>query len=121
MLETHEITIAKETGVTPRQVAIVRALLDEGATIPFIARYRKEKTGSIDEVVLGEIRDGLARLAALDSRRQVVIESLTEQNVVTDEPLKSVESAATLSNWKTSTCRTAPNGEPGPPSPAKKV
>ncbi len=69
MTETHETIIAKETGVAPRQVEIVRALLDEGATIPFIARYRKEKTGSLNEVVLGEIRDALTSLAALDSRR----------------------------------------------------
>ncbi|MDO8577819.1 MAG: Tex family protein [Dehalococcoidales bacterium] len=96
MLETHETIIAKETGVTPRQVDVVRALLDEGATIPFIARYRKEKTGSLDEVILGKLRDGLARLAALDSRRQAVLESLKEQNVLTDELRKSVESAATL-------------------------
>jgi len=96
MLETHSTTIAKQTGVTPRQVEAVRSLLDEGATIPFIARYRKEKTGSLDEVVIGEIRDGMARLAALDSRRQAILESLEEQDVLTDELRKSVESAATL-------------------------
>jgi len=65
MLETHSVIIASQARVTPRQVEAVRSLLDEGATIPFIARYRKEKTGSLDEVVLGEIRDGLAQLAAL--------------------------------------------------------
>jgi len=96
MLETHSTTIAKQTGVIPRQVEAVRSLLDEGATIPFIARYRKEKTGSLDEVVIGEIRDGMARLAALDSRRQAILESLEEQDVLTDELRKSVESAATL-------------------------
>ena len=74
----------------------VRLLLDAGATIPFIARYRKEKTGSLDEVVLNEIRDGLARLAALDSRRQAILKSLEEQNVLTAELRNSVASAATL-------------------------
>ncbi|MFC2007052.1 Tex family protein [Chloroflexota bacterium] len=96
MPETHGMTIANQTGVTHQQVEAVRSLLDAGATIPFIARYRKEKTGSLDEVVLGEIRDGLARLVALDSRRQAILKSLEEQNVLTDELRKSVESAATL-------------------------
>jgi len=96
MIETHGVVIANQAGVTHQQVEAVRSLLDAGATIPFIARYRKEKTGSLDEVVLGEIRDGLARLAALDSRRQAILESLEEQNVLTAELRKSVESAATL-------------------------
>ncbi|MFC1949051.1 Tex family protein [Chloroflexota bacterium] len=96
MLENHGMIIANQTGVTHQQVESVRSLLDEGATIPFIARYRKEKTGALDEVVIGEIRDGLARLAALDSRRQAILESLEEQNVLTAELRKSVESAATL-------------------------
>jgi len=96
MLETHGMIIASQAGVTPQQVEAVRSLLDAGATIPFIARYRKEKTGSLDEVVLGEIRDGLVRLAALDSRRQAIMESLEEQNVLTAELRKSIESAATM-------------------------
>jgi uncharacterized protein len=96
MLETHCTIIAGQAGVTPRQVEAVRSLLDAGATIPFIARYRKEKTGSLDEVVLTGIRDGLARLTALDNRRQAVLESLEEQNVLTDELRSAVEAAATL-------------------------
>ncbi len=96
MLETHGAIIADKAGVTIQQVESVRSLLDEGATIPFIARYRKEKTGSLDEVVIGEIRDGLARLEALDSRRQAILKSLEEQGVLTDELRSSVESASTL-------------------------
>jgi len=96
MFETHEMIIANQAKVTPQQVEAVRHLLDEGATIPFIARYRKEKTGSLDEVVLGEIRDGLARLVMLDSRREAILKSLEEQNVLTEELHKSVESAKTL-------------------------
>jgi uncharacterized protein len=88
--------IANQTGVNPRQVEAVRSLIDAGATIPFIARYRKEKTGSLDEVLLCEIRDGLVRLAVLDSRRQVILESLEEQKVLTAELRQSVESAETL-------------------------
>jgi len=96
MNETHGMIIAKQAGVTPQQVEAIRSLLDAGATIPFIARYRKEKTGSLDEVVISEIRNGLARLAVLDSRRQAILESLEEQNVLTAELRSSVESATTL-------------------------
>jgi uncharacterized protein len=98
MSETHVTTIANHARVTPQQVEAVKSLLDAGATIPFIARYRKEKTGSLDEVVIGEIRDGLERLAALDSRREAVLKSLEEQNVLTAELCSAVESATTLSS-----------------------
>ena len=54
MLKANGVVIANQAGVTPKQVEAVQSLLDAGATIPFIARYRKEKTGSLDEVVLGE-------------------------------------------------------------------
>ena len=93
MLETNEITIAKQAKVTIQQVESVKSLLDEGSTIPFIARYRKEKTGSLDEVVLGDIRDGLERLASLNTRRQAILKSLEKQNVLTAELRTSVESA----------------------------
>jgi len=96
MLETHEIIIANQVKVTSLQVEAVSDLLNEGATVPFISRYRKEKTGSLDEVVIGEIRDGLARLAALDNRRQTILKSLEEQDVLTEDLHKSVESAETL-------------------------
>jgi uncharacterized protein len=96
MQDTHCTIIAGQAGITPQQVEAVRSMLVEGATIPFIARYRKEKTGSLDEVVLTDIRDGLARLTALDNRRQAILESLEEQNVLTDELRAAVESAATM-------------------------
>jgi uncharacterized protein len=96
MNEKHIQTIAKQAKVSPKQVEAVQALLSEGATIPFIARYRKEKTGSLDEVVIGQIRDELARLEALDDRRKVILESLMEQNVLTDELRASVEAAESM-------------------------
>ena len=96
MSENHSKIIAAQAGVELRQVETVKALLDKGATIPFIARYRKEKTGLLDEVVLGKIRDGLARLVALDARRKAILESLEEQGVLTDELRKSVESVETM-------------------------
>ncbi len=96
MSENHSKIIAAQARVELRQVEAVKALLYEGATIPFIARYRKEKTGSLDEVVLGKIRDGLARLVALDARRKTILESLEEQGVLTDELRKSVELVETM-------------------------
>ena len=96
MIETHATIVAKQAGASIQQVEAVKSLLDEGATIPFIARYRKEKTGSLDEVVIGNIRDGLARLAALDARRQAILESMQEQKVLTEELRSSLESAASL-------------------------
>jgi uncharacterized protein len=94
--ETHNIAIASEAHVTSQQVEAVRNLLDAGATIPFIARYRKERTGSLDEVAITTIRDGLARLAALDRRREAILASLEEQGALTPELRKAVESAATM-------------------------
>ena len=96
MRETLIMTVATQTGVTPRQIEAVKSLLDEGATIPFIARYRKEKTGALNEVVLSEIRVGLERLAALDSRRSTILKSLEEQNVLTAQVRSSIESVMTM-------------------------
>ncbi len=96
MLEIHIKKIAGQTGATYQQAEAVKALLDEGATIPFIARYRKEKTGSLDEVKITNIRDALERLAALEDRRQAVLKSLEEQGVLTLELRTAVEGAETM-------------------------
>jgi len=63
MSENHSKIIASQAGVELRQVETVKALLDKGATIPFIARYRKEKTGLLDEVVLGKMAKGDSGIA----------------------------------------------------------
>ncbi len=67
--------ISGELQITTAQVAAAALLLSEGATVPFISRYRKELTGSLDEVQVASIRDQLASLAELDKRRQAIIES----------------------------------------------
>jgi len=64
-------------------VAAVRALLDEGATVPFIARYRKERTGGLDEVAIRRIDEVRARLVELDKRRQVIVDALTDDGLLT--------------------------------------
>ena len=70
MNETHAGLIAVELNTTPAQVAATAALLEDGATVPFIARYRKEATGSLDETVIAAVRDRLAQLKELDARRR---------------------------------------------------
>lgn len=96
MNETHISNITDELKLNISQVRSVSELLEEGATIPFIARYRKEVTGSLDEVVITEIRDGLARLAELDSRREAILKSLEQNGHLTDELREKVMAASTL-------------------------
>jgi uncharacterized protein len=71
-------------------------LLEGGATIPFIARYRKEMTGSMDEVVIAQVRDRLSQLKDLDSRRIAIIKSLTEQEKLTSELESAVANAVNM-------------------------
>jgi len=85
--------IAQELGLTPRQVAATAELLDDGATVPFIARYRKERTDSLDEVAILAIRDRLHQLRELNQRREVILKSLEERGLLTDE-LKAAVAAA---------------------------
>jgi protein Tex len=94
--DTNDVLIARELGISVLQIRAVESMLGEGATIPFIARYRKEKTGSLNEVVIADIRDRLAQMAALDSRREAILKSLEERGMLTDELRAAVETAATM-------------------------
>jgi uncharacterized protein len=94
--ERHIYKIALELSLKTGQVSEAAALLAEGATVPFIARYRKEATGSLDEVAVTTIRDRLAQLDALDRRRQSVVESLQERNLLTEDLQASLAAAETL-------------------------
>jgi uncharacterized protein len=96
MNEKHIIKISIELSITPRQVMAVAALLEEDATVPFIARYRKEATGSLDEVAITAIRDRLDQLKELDARRDAIFKSLEERNLLTDELKASIEAAETM-------------------------
>jgi len=80
----------------PQQVAATAELLEGGATIPFIARYRKEVTGSLDEVAITAIRDRLNQLKELDDRRQSIIKSLEERKLLTDELEEKIMQAETM-------------------------
>ena len=92
----HLTQIAAELKLAPKQVEATAALLEGGATVPFIARYRKEATGSLDEVAIAAIRDRLKQLEALDERRTAIINSLKERNLLTDELQKRLDAASTL-------------------------
>ena len=96
MIEKHLVQITKELGLQPRQVAATAVLLEEGATVPFIARYRKERTGELDEVKITAIRDRIEQLEALDKRRESIIASLQERKLFTFELQIKVETAETL-------------------------
>jgi uncharacterized protein len=97
MNENHAIKISEELKLKTGQIQSVYALLEEDATVPFIARYRKEATGSLDEVAVTSIRDRLLQLKELDSRRETILKSLEEHGHLTDELSKKVIEAETLS------------------------
>jgi len=92
----HEARIARQLNVRPEQVAATVALLDDGNTLPFIARYRKEATGSLDEEQIRHIEAEIGRLRALDERRAAVIASVEEQGKLTGELQAQFEAAETL-------------------------
>ena len=96
MTERYFSIIAKELGVRDTQVKSVSGLLQEGATVPFIARYRKEATGSLDEVAVAAIRDRLEQLAELDKRREAILKSLDERGLLDDELKSKVEGASSM-------------------------
>ena len=94
--EQHIAKIAHELGLKAHQVKAAAALLDEGATIPFIARYRKEATGSLDELAVAGIRDRLEALRELDKRRESILKTLKETGKLTDELKEKVLAAGTV-------------------------
>jgi uncharacterized protein len=94
--ERHHRQIAAELNIGKAQVSATALLIGEGATVPFISRYRKEATGSLDEVAVMAIRDRLAQLAELDKRREAILKSLVERELLTDELRGKIDVAATL-------------------------
>lgn len=93
----HIKTIAGKLHLHDWQVENTLRLLDDGATIPFISRYRKEVTGSLNEVQLAEIRDEYERLKELEKRREAIIKSIEEQEKMTPELLAKISAALTVS------------------------
>ncbi|WP_104384229.1 Tex family protein [Sphingobacterium sp. HMA12] len=97
-LLSHEITIANELSISEKQVRTTIELLDEGATVPFISRYRKEMTGSLDEVQITNIRDRSQQLKELDKRKEAVLKSINDQGKLTAELEQQVIAAETMAN-----------------------
>ena len=89
-------TLATEFKLRQEQIDNTVALIDDGKTIPFIARYRKEMTGSLDDQVLRQIFDRLTYLRNLEKRKEEVVSSITEQEKMTDEIAAAIEKAVTL-------------------------
>ncbi|MHC4750100.1 MAG: Tex family protein [Planctomycetota bacterium] len=85
MNQTHITKIASELSLISNQVKAAAELLDGGATIPFIARYRKEVTGSLDEIAITTVRNRINQLKELDARRESIIKSLDEREQLTEE------------------------------------
>jgi uncharacterized protein len=96
MNEKHIAKISKELNLKENQVFATAKLLSEDATVPFIARYRKELTGSLDEVIITAIRDRLEQLDELDKRREAILKSLEERELLTDELKEKIDAAETL-------------------------
>jgi uncharacterized protein len=90
------LTIAKELNIHERQVNSVINLFNEGATVPFVARYRKEHTGGLDEDYLRQIEDRLSYLTILEERKQTVLKSIEEQGKLTDELRDKILAATKL-------------------------
>lgn len=97
MKQLYISMIAKELNIKPDQVGKTHELLDQGCTVPFIARYRKEATGSLDEVAIANIRNRLEQLAEMDKRRDAILRSLKERDLITPDLEKSISGALTMS------------------------
>jgi len=93
----YESKISQELALAGNQVKSTISLLEEGATIPFIARYRKEMTNGLDEVQITAVRDLLKQLQELDKRREAIFKSIEEQQKLTPELIKMLNEAETLS------------------------
>lgn len=89
-------TLTEEFSLKPFQVENTVKLIDEGNTIPFIARYRKEVTGLLDDQILRELSDRLSYLRNMDETREKIKKSIEEQGVLTDELIEAIENATTL-------------------------
>ena len=91
-------TIASELGVNPSQITAAITLLDEGATVPFIARYRKEATQGLDDTQLRFLEERLGYLRELEDRRKAILKSIADQEKLTPELEQSILEAETKSH-----------------------
>ena len=78
-MSDYSLKISEKLNIRVQQISATQKLLEEGATVPFISRYRKEVTGSLDEVQVTQIRDLLIKLKELDQRRETILKTIEEQ------------------------------------------
>ena len=97
MKEQHILIISKELDLQEQQVRNTLELLADGATIPFISRYRKEATGSLDEVQVAAIKSRYERLLEMDKRREAILNSIEEQGKLTPELKQQIGAAENMS------------------------
>lgn len=95
-MNKYSVVIAERLALKENQVKNTLKLLDEGATIPFISRYRKEATGSLDELQIAEIQQQNKRLKELDERRETILKSIDEQEKLTPELKEKIKNATSL-------------------------
>ena len=110
MVTSFHALISRILNIPAGQVERTIGLLGEGATIPFISRYRKEVTGGLDEVQIGNIKDQLDKLTELKKRKESILSSIEEQGKLTPELKKRIEDS----------CLTSPNGSPKRKLPVRK-
>ena len=97
-MDKHAAALAAEFGQKLNHVGNVIDLLDEGNTVPFIARYRKEMHGTMDDQMIRSIADRLTYLRNLDKRKEEVLHSIEEQGKLTEELTQQIEAAETLAS-----------------------
>ena len=97
-MKNHQLLISTALNIAERQVESTLNLLNEGATIPFISRYRKEMTGGLDEVQIGNIKERYDKLCEITKRKETIINTIEEQNKLTPELKKRIEET-----WESST------------------
>src|SRR5262245_37196427 len=85
--------LTREPGIEQQAIARTVALLDDGNTVPFITRYRRDQTGGLDEEQIGRVRAAVAKLRQLDERKQTVLRSIESQHALTDELKAQIERA----------------------------
>ena len=88
--------LSKELNIPIKQVEKTIRLIEEGGTVPFISRYRKEQTGGLDEVQILDIKNGLEKLKELEKRKQTILKAIDEQELLTNEIKRLIENSTSL-------------------------
>ena len=120
MIQDFHRMISAALGISERQISPTLGLLEDGATIPFISRYRKEATGGLNEVQIEAIQTQYEKLSETAKRKETILSTIQEQGKLTPELRKRIEETWTITYWRTSTSPTSPNEKHVPRRPAKR-